>query len=365
MKNTLLLLACLFVINTFSQDKQLWAKSIINQKAPKLVVEKWLTEKPNTKGKFVLIDFWANWCGPCRRAITDLNKYKTEFEKDLIVIGISDETEEKVQSMTNPKMDYYSAIDSERRMYDSLEIRGIPHCILIDPNGIVRWEGYPTLNDFELTSEVIKDIIDKYKINTQNDQVLDYSNHTLKELSDRKSALELELNYVMVNHYLEQIERDDISHMALTKIDIGLVSPYWENVPELKTYKNKWKEASSKADSFEKIHEPEKKQLLDQYQKKAIDKEEYFRKHSEIMARLLADYPNEFAQISKNHINSLKTMWKQTGRYMLQDSKKLEKFFPTYWIPELDIENSKKTKQYKTINQELLYVNKEIIKKKI
>ena len=54
MKNTLLLLACLFVINAFSQNKQLWAKSVINQKAPKLVVEKWLTDRPDIKGKFVL-----------------------------------------------------------------------------------------------------------------------------------------------------------------------------------------------------------------------------------------------------------------------------------------------------------------------
>ena len=164
MKNTLLLLTCLFVINAFSQDKKLWAKSVINQKAPKLQVEKWLTDKPDTKGKFVLIDFWATWCGPCRRAIPDLNKFKTEFEKDLIVIGISDETQEKVESMANPKMDYYSAIDTERKIYYSLEIQGIPHCILIDPNGIVRWEGYPTLTGFELTSEVIKDIIEKYKL---------------------------------------------------------------------------------------------------------------------------------------------------------------------------------------------------------
>ena len=154
----------MFVINSFSQDKKLWAKSVINQKAPKLQVEKWLTDKPDTKGKFVLIDFWATWCGPCRRAIPDLNKFKTEFEKDLIVIGISDETQEKVESMANPKMDYYSAIDTERKIYDSLEIQGIPHCILIDPNGIVRWEGYPTLTGFELTSEVIKDIIEKYKL---------------------------------------------------------------------------------------------------------------------------------------------------------------------------------------------------------
>lgn len=150
-------------MNAFSQDKKLWAKSVINQKAPKLIVEKWLSDKPNTKGKFVLIDFWATWCGPCKRAIPELNQFRKEFENDLIVIGISDEEQQIVQSLRAPEIEYYSAIDTERRMYNWLEVKGIPHCILIDPNGMVRWEGYPILTGFELTSDVIKAIIEKYK----------------------------------------------------------------------------------------------------------------------------------------------------------------------------------------------------------
>lgn len=164
MKNILLLLiACFFTSFSFSQNKQLWAKSFINQKAPELVVEKWLTSKPDTQGKFVLIDFWATWCGPCRKAIADMNKFKSEFENDLIVIGISDEAPEKVERFKNPKIEYYSAVDSKNTMKNILEIKGIPHCILIDPKGIVRWEGYPALAGFELTSQVIQSIIEKHK----------------------------------------------------------------------------------------------------------------------------------------------------------------------------------------------------------
>jgi hypothetical protein len=199
---------------------------------------------------------------------------------------------------------------------------------------------------------------------TQKNKI-DYSNYTSNQLMNKKTALELESNYVLANHYLKQIERGDIDHMALTKIDIGLVNPYWENVPELKIYNNKWKIASSEVDSFIKKNAPEKKELLDQYQKKAIDKEEYFRRHREIMARLQADYPNEFPQLSENHINSLRTMWKLTGRYMLEDYKKQEKIFPTYWIPEKDLEDSKKTKEYKAIDKEIMVVKNEINKKKI
>ncbi|WP_367769619.1 TlpA disulfide reductase family protein [Flavobacterium sp. WC2421] len=163
MKKIVLLFTFLFVLNVFSQQKKMWAKSIINQKAPKITVEKWLSDKPNTKGKFILIDFWATWCGPCKRAIPELNKFKTEFENDLVVIGISDETKEEVNKLIDPKIEYYSAIDTNRKMYDFLGIAAIPHCILIDPDGIIRWEGYPILRGYELTSEVIKKIIGEYK----------------------------------------------------------------------------------------------------------------------------------------------------------------------------------------------------------
>ena len=162
MKKIFLILISLCFISTYAQEKQLWAKSIINEKAPKLIVEKWLSDKPETEEKFVLIDFWATWCGPCRKAIPDLNSYQEEFKDKLIVIGISDETASKVKRFKKPKIEYYNAIDTKKRLYNSLEVKGIPHCILIDPNGIVQWEGYPLLKGHELTSEIIKDIIDKY-----------------------------------------------------------------------------------------------------------------------------------------------------------------------------------------------------------
>jgi thiol-disulfide isomerase/thioredoxin len=163
MKKTVTLIITLLALNAFSQQKKMWARSIINQKAPRLIVEKWLTDKPETKGKFVLIDFWATWCGPCKTAIPKLNRFKTEFENDLIIIGISDESKEQIAALTDPKIEYYSAVDTRRIMYNTLEIQGIPHCILIDPDGIVRWEGYPLLNNFMLTSKVIKDIVENYK----------------------------------------------------------------------------------------------------------------------------------------------------------------------------------------------------------
>ncbi len=164
MKTLLLLLGCLFVAVTVSaEEKKLWAKSVIDHKAPELVVEKWLTKEPDTKGKFVLIDFWATWCGPCRKAIPELNAFQKKFADKLVVIGISDEPEDAVNKLKEPKMEYTSAIDTQARMKKTLEVSGIPHCILIDPEGIVRWEGFPFLGGHELTDKVMEGILAKAK----------------------------------------------------------------------------------------------------------------------------------------------------------------------------------------------------------
>ena len=164
MKKLIVFIVSLFFLTVYAQEeKQIWAKSFINKKAPEFVVEKWLSEKPNTKGKFVLIDFWATWCGPCRRAIPELNKFQGEFKEDLVVIGISDESKATVNKMKTPVMDYYSAIDTKERLEKRYKVKGIPHCVLIDPKGIVRWEGYPILKGFKLTSSIIEDIIKKHK----------------------------------------------------------------------------------------------------------------------------------------------------------------------------------------------------------
>ncbi len=169
MQKNIFILAALLLVSSigFAQEsnhgKKIWAKSFLNQKAPELTVEEWISDKPETKGKFILIDFWATWCGPCRKAIPELNEFQKEFKDQLIVIGISDEPAEKVKSLKEPAIEYYNAIDSKKTMKNILEVQGIPHVILIDPKGIIRWEGFPLLEGHALTSEVIKKLIEKYK----------------------------------------------------------------------------------------------------------------------------------------------------------------------------------------------------------
>ncbi len=120
---------------------KLYARSLRGQRPPQIVVEQWLTPAPEVKDKFVLVDFWVTWAEPCRRAVPHLNALQSKFKDRLVVMGISNEPVEEVKKMASPQVDYFVGTDTQARTYNDLEVRGVPHTILVDPAGIVRFEG--------------------------------------------------------------------------------------------------------------------------------------------------------------------------------------------------------------------------------
>ena len=119
-----------------------------------------LPTKQELKGKVLLIDFWATWCGPCRAVIPEMNDWKKKFEKDLVIVGVSDETSEVVkQFMTKTKMDYTVTTDASKTMSKVLGVQGIPHVLVISQDGIVRYQGFPSQEEDKLTTEKLEQII--------------------------------------------------------------------------------------------------------------------------------------------------------------------------------------------------------------
>jgi len=149
--------------------KNLHAKTDLRgKKAPAFVVEQWRDGKaPVRTGKVVLIDFWATWCPPCKALIPELEGFQTKFKDDLVVIGVSNEPLKTVQTyiknQRNDKIGYAVGVDTKESMSKVLGVDGIPHVLIIDSDGIVRWQGFPGEQAEPLTEAIVKQIIDADK----------------------------------------------------------------------------------------------------------------------------------------------------------------------------------------------------------
>ena len=153
-------------------DKNLYATTDFRGKAaPKIDVAgwKWLSVPSGKggvltadalKGKVVVIDFWATWCGPCRELIPEMNEWAIKFKNDAIFIGLSDETPEKINEFrkSNP-MFYNVATDEKKLLSKTLGVKGIPHVMVISPDGTVRWQGWPQDDKDRLTADKLAAII--------------------------------------------------------------------------------------------------------------------------------------------------------------------------------------------------------------
>jgi thiol-disulfide isomerase/thioredoxin len=183
-------------VTVASDGKHIWAGSRLFTDAPALEVGKWLSDKPATEGKFLVVEFWRTWCGACKRMTPLMNRLQQKYGDELVVIGITGESEEAVKAYAGPKKEYCLALDkartpeqlaaahapaseadaapsegapcqaggqraAEQGQYEAaFDVWGWPHVVILEPQyRTVVWEGFPGLKGFELTEAKIEKIL--------------------------------------------------------------------------------------------------------------------------------------------------------------------------------------------------------------
>ncbi|WP_169978882.1 TlpA family protein disulfide reductase [Tautonia rosea] len=147
-------------------ESNLAREQMIGKDAAPLSVETWVNGEPLTdsdlKGKVVLLDFWAVWCGPCIATFPHLIEWNEQYgDKGLVIIGLTnyyefdwDEasgravpkpgtTPEQEQAMLKKFAASYNlthrfAIQDGDAMSEYYQVSGIPQVVVIDQEGKVR-----------------------------------------------------------------------------------------------------------------------------------------------------------------------------------------------------------------------------------
>jgi len=141
--------------------------------APKLSIKQWVRGEPVViePGKVYVIEFWATWCTPCRRAIPHLSDLQRELgPKGVTIVGIASHEHkgladlERFVERQGDRMSYSVALDdegrSDRDWMAASKSEGIPTAFVVDRSGRIAWIGHPMSGLDRVLEEVLAGTFD-------------------------------------------------------------------------------------------------------------------------------------------------------------------------------------------------------------
>ena len=113
------------------------------------------------KGKYILLDFWSPWCGPCRREMPNIkavyDKYKGDkFDVVSIAVWEREPVDVTIETAAKLGMDWNQINNGGREPAELYGVEGIPHLILFGPDGTILKRGFHGAEIEEVVSSYLK-----------------------------------------------------------------------------------------------------------------------------------------------------------------------------------------------------------------
>jgi thiol-disulfide isomerase/thioredoxin len=113
------------------------------------------------KGKYILLDFWSPWCGPCKREMPNIkavyDKYKgDDFDVVSIAVWERQPVDVTIETAAVLGMDWNQINNGQREPAELYGVEGIPHIILFGPDGTILKRGFHGAEIEEVVSSYLK-----------------------------------------------------------------------------------------------------------------------------------------------------------------------------------------------------------------